>query len=238
MKYILIEQDKNRNSKCDVLKIKTLKGDSRIFHFKTIIENIIEYQCKNKLTFGNKWIDENKYNNFKFNLNDYIIDLSMLEICLTSVSADIFAENINKDSLIKIQIELETEDEINMYLKLFINESYDVQQPISGIVNIDYERALCASPYINFEINELTEVGDYIVFIALIKKAIIKKYEKWFYVIRKDQLNDNIIVINCYSNLIPHIIGKGGKNINKLKEKIYQKGFDKVKRIEVIPVVE
>lgn len=236
MKYILTGQDINGKTIHDVFKIKTLKGDSRIFHSNNIMENIIKHQCQKGLTFGIEWIDEIGYNNFKYNFNNSIIDLNILEICLTSLSSNIFGKNIDKDSLIRVQIELETEDEINMYLKLFIEESYDVQQPISGILDIDYKRALCASPYIDFDINinKITEVGDYIVFLAF-----VGKYQKWFYVIQKDQLNDNTIDINCYFNLIPHIIGKKGKNINILKYELKAKyGGEKLKRIQLIPILE
>lgn len=237
MKYILTGQDINGKTIHDVFKIKTLKGDSRIFNFKTIVDNIIKCQCEKDLTFSNEWINETEYNNYKFNFNDSIIDLSILETYLTSFTSNIFGKDVDKRSLIKIQIELETEDELNIYLKLFIKETYDTQQPISAILNLKYERVFCALSDLDIRMDNITkliEVGDYIIYVALIRLS-----QTWFYVIRKDQLESNIININCYNNLIPYIIGKKGKNINLLKYKLKaRQGGEKLKRIEVVPVVE
>lgn len=236
MKYILTGKNTNGKTMNDVFKIKTQKNDLRIFNFKTIMDNIVKLQCKNDLTFNIEWFNETEYKYFKFNFNDSNINLNTLETYVSPFISMIFGKDVDKESLIKIQLELETEDELNIYLKLFIKESYDVQQPISAILNLKYERIFCSLP-LDFRMGNITnliETEDYIIYVALIRLP-----QTWFYVIQKDQLESNTININCYNNLIPYIIGKKGKNINLLKFKLKAiRGDERCKRINLIPVVE
>lgn len=59
----------------------------------------------------------------------------------------------------------------------------------------------------------------------------------YFFVMDHDDLKSPKLEILCDVDLIPHVIGKGGRNIKRLKDRIHAKGFTNVKRIEVKEVV-
>lgn len=172
-------------------------------------------------------------------INKLYYQKSLIATSSKMLSYTIYPNNSTLTNIISIIITPISKEATGMVMGMILDKTFkkciDNGCITSGVINIgdsDYSKLLTSV------IDEdLHTFGNKEVMVAYSTTEYCYIYN-YYYIIDQNDLKQKVLKIYVNDKLVPHIIGKGGKNINKLKENIYQKGYDKVKRIEVVPVVE
>lgn len=197
-----------------------------MFTSRFIISKILEGQKENKL--HTEWIDPDilKTNNHYHCYDEYLNDLTFT---LYSGIGKNIARGIN------VCIIPETNEEFEMFFSILIDQRYQsaIKNATISLPKI-FERKELIDPFM------AKEVGDFLIIYAyeefVNSFAFSKSSIDHLYIIRIKDLSKPIVRIYSEERLVPHLIGKGGKNIAGVKEMIHAAGYRQVRKIEIIPV--
>ena len=217
MKYIINGYDYGIEgpyiSKQEKLNVK-FKNNFSIFSLMEIYSNIIRAQQNGDLI--HKWLIEDSIEIRKALCSDKNIDTSLT---LIPDHFNMIHKNSYHYSMIKILFVPETNEEFDFVMSwLFKNNLGKCHSGIMMLPDIkgfkdDFDIINVGNKYL---VGWAFEKLDFSTSLS-----ILKKYDSYYWVINKDDLNKNRITVHCPDELIGHAIGKKGKNIDAFKQKLF-----------------
>lgn len=133
--------------------------------------------------------------------------------------------------MIEIRLKPTTDEDINIYFEQYIQLKYN---PVLE-QNEFFDAVLILPDIHSLRGYGIVLAGDYITADAFIKYSRYSDPNIYYsYVIHKSALSYPILNINAPSELIPHLIGKGGKRITEFRNLLRDFPGSKVRRINLI----
>lgn len=205
---------------CDIV---TVLDDININTIWDVVWNAAyghEVQCRNI------YIDKDFYANRSYTRD--ILAMNVENLSYTIYEQDKFSTNI-----ISMTVYPLNDKAIGYSLDMVVNKTFPNMNVKNGVVHIHNSIRVMENLVTLGNKEAMLAYED----IGMIHMGIIVRYETYFFILDHGSLKSSKLEIFCDVHLMPHIIGKGGRNINRLKEKLHEKGFTNIKRIEVKEVV-
>lgn len=209
---------------CDIV---TVLDDININTIWDVVWNAAyghEVQCRNI------YIDEDFYTN-----RSYTRDI--LALSVKNLSYTIYEQDKVSTNIISMVVYPLSNKAIGYSLDMIVNNTYPDMNVKNGVLQLhdsfrEFNDVSIMEDLVTFGNKEVMLAYEYF---GMTHMGI---YETYFFILDHESLKSSKLKIFCDVNLIPFIIGRGGKNIKHLKEKLHEKGFTNVKRIEVVSVIE
>lgn len=195
----------------------------------TIWDSVWKAAYGHEVECRNIYIYEDFYNNRSYTRD--ILAMNVRNLSYTIYEQDKFSTNI-----ISMTVYPLSDKAIGYSLDMAVNQTFPDMDVKNGVVQIHDS----IHGFNNVHISEnLVTFGNKEAMLAYedIRMTHMAIYKTYFFVLDHESLKSTKLEIFCDVDLMPHIIGKGGRNVNRLKEKLHEKGFTNVKRIEVKEVI-
>lgn len=195
----------------------------------TIWDSVRKAAYGHEVECRNIYIYEDFYNN-----RSYTRDISVINV--RNLSYTIYEQDKFSTNIISMTVYPLSDKAIGYSLDMAINKTFQDMNVKNGVVQIHDSM----HRFNNVHISEnLVTFGNKEAMLAYEDIGMTSTciYKTYFFILDHESLKSSKLEIFCDVDLMAHIIGKGGRNVNRLKEKLHEKGFTNVKRIEVKEVV-
>lgn len=217
-------------------------GKENIFTQKFIIDQIINYQ-ENHSNYNNKWIDKNELDMTKVPNELILMDTLSLQsyLRLTDIDLQSYFNNSESGKSYSCSILLTTDDEFNKYFKLYNEHFYLDNKSRNSLLILPCHTIELISAFDQYKYSDKYE---YIILSAFTKYSFDRyasgehKSIDFSYVIHKEDLDKPVLNVSVPESLMPFVIGKKGKNINLILEKLKEIPNSKIRKIKLIPTKE
>lgn len=207
-----------------------------MYNKKYIIEKILEAQNNNTLTreyissemweYGMSHLTQEE-----IDINYGLIDMQSLTFCDDTLSLW-KGDDVCMTDMLEIHIKPGTKEEINIYFEQYLKKQYNVLPEDADSFNAVL---ILPNSYL-LRGYGIIAAGDYMTADAFTKyDRSSDTYTEYSYVIHKSALQYPILNINAPKPLIPHLIGKGGKQITAFKNRLKEYTGSNVRRINIVP---
>lgn len=192
-----------------------------------IFKEILAAQKYGRLKLN--WLDEEPI--LEKLVNDNFDFISNSDLCrITICDSTFMGGNVHLSERIEIRLIFENAEEYGYYLRMLIYTEFG-HNVRNVVTTLDMQHDLF-NKYLNS-----FHIGNYIIVngVELSKGVGSDQVDVHWYVIQVQDLSNSVITVYAKQEIIPHLIGKGGKKIKETLDFIHKAGYTNVKRINVLP---